>query len=263
MTSWWPWVRLVTALLGIAALARQLVLAIGNALVAETPAAGHLPTIVVNFFSYFTVLSNLIAAATLIAGAVWALRHRRDDRHEPLWLAALFACAATYMIVTGIVYNVLLRSIQIAGISDAWTNEMLHVVVPIVMLADAIFAPRRTPLPWRTVPLTAIFPLVWAIYTLSRANLVTAPSTGTPWWYPYPFLDPHQEGGFAAVAGYIVGIAAVILVVASFVVWAGRRRARSAPAPVPDPESAEQSEDAETAVAESTEEPEEAEEASG
>lgn len=224
MTTWWPFVRLAAAVLGFAALIRQLTLAIGNALRADTEWAGHVPTVVANFFSYFTVLSNLIAAVALIIGAVWMLRHRHDRRPEPLWLSTLFACASTYMIVTGIVYNVLLRHIQIAGISDVWTNETLHVVIPLVMLADVLLAPHRHPLPWSSLWVIAAFPIVWAAYTLLRANLITGPATGNPWWYPYPFLDPHLQGGYAAVVAYIVGIAVVILAVGAGVIWAGRRQ---------------------------------------
>lgn len=228
MTMWWPWVRLAAAALGCAALIRQLVLAVTNARTAGTEAASHLPTVIANFFSYFTVLSNLIAAVALILGAVWMLRHRHDRAPEPIWLSTLFACAATYMIVTGIVYNVLLRSIQIAGISDPWTNEALHVVIPLVMLADVLLAPHRRSLHYRTVAVIAAFPLVWAVYTLVRADHVTAPSTGNPWWYPYPFLDPHLQGGYAVVVVYIIGIAAVILTVGAGVIWVGRRRRAAA-----------------------------------
>ena len=242
MTKWWPYVRLAAAVLGFAALIRQLAIAVGNALSADTEWGSHVPTVVANFFSYFTVLSNLIAAVTLVIGAVWMLRHRRDRRPEPLWLSTLFACASTYMIVTGIVYNVLLRSIPIAGISDVWTNETLHVIIPLVMLADVLLAPHRRALPWSTLWIVAAFPIAWAAYTLLRANLITAPFSGNPWWYPYPFLDPHLQGGYAGVIAYIVGIAAVIIAVGAGVIWAGRRRARArgdhppqnepAPAPV-------------------------------
>ncbi|MEJ1089139.1 Pr6Pr family membrane protein [Microbacterium sp. Mu-80] len=229
MTSWWPYLRLAAAVLGFAALIRQLSLAIGNARSAKTEWASHLPTVVTNFFSYFTVLSNLIAAVTLVIGAVWMLRHRHDRRPEPAWLSTLFACAATYMIVTGIVYNLLLRNIPIAGISDVWTNETLHVIIPLVMLADVLLAPHRRPLSYRAVAVIAAFPIVWAAYTLLRANLITGPATGNPWWYPYPFLDPHLQGGYPVVIAYIAGIAAVILAVGAGVVWVGRRRAASLP----------------------------------
>ena len=228
MTTWWPYFRFAAAALGFAAIARQLTLTLSNAANASTEWGGHLPTLMVNFFSYFTILSNFITAVVLVIGGIWALRTRKSADVEPVWLATLFACISTYMIVTGIVYNLLLRNIPLGGISDVWTNETLHVVIPLVMLADVLFAPRRRALGWSTVFIAAIFPVVWAVYTLIRANFIIGPATGNPWWYPYPFLDPHlTPGGYLGVAGYIVGIAIAIIGVAAFVVWVGRRRSRT------------------------------------
>lgn len=228
MTTWWPYARLIAAALGLTAIVRQLALSIGTALHAETPWGAHLPTVLTNFFSYFTVLSNVSAAIVLIAGAVWALRTRNRTQAEPVWVATALVCVSTYMIVTGLVYNVLLRQYPIAGISDVWTNETLHLILPLFLLADVLFAPRRRALPWGTVGVVAAFPLMWAIYTLLRANSVIAPLIGTPYWYPYPFLNPHiVAGGYLGVAGYVVGIAAVIIAIAAGVVGVGRRRAAS------------------------------------
>lgn len=75
--------------------------------------------------------------------------------------------------------------------------------------------------------IAAIFPMVWVVYTMIRANLIIAPASGNDWWYPYPFLDPRISGGYVGVAAYIVGIAAAIVGVAALVVWVGRRRAGS------------------------------------
>ncbi|CAH0222647.1 Pr6Pr family membrane protein [Microbacterium sp. Bi121] len=227
MTTWWPYVRLAAAVLGLAAIIRQLTLSLGNALSSETAWGGHLPTVIANFFSYFTILSNVLAVIALVIGGLWRLRTRRTAEAEPAWLATLLACASTYMIVTGIVYNLLLRNIPLAGISDVWTNETLHVVIPLVMLADVLFAPRRRALPRGAMLTAVIFPIVWAAYTLIRANFITSPATGNPWWYPYPFLDPHLQGGYLGVIAYILGIAVAIIAVAAFVVWVGRRRGAS------------------------------------
>ena len=233
MTTWWPYVRLAAAALGLAAIVAQLARSIENALAATTEWGQHLPTVAANFLSFFTILSNLLAAIVLIIAAVWALRHRGDDGPEPTWLAVLLVCISTYMIVTGIVYNTLLRGVELPqGVTVPWSNEVLHVVFPLFLLIDVLVAPRRRVLGWRTVAVTAIFPLVWAVYTMIRANLITAPSTGNAWWYPYPFLDPRLvPGGYVGVAGYIVGIAAAIIGVGCFVVWVGRRRGARASVP--------------------------------
>lgn len=232
MTTWWPYLRIAAALLGTAALIRQLAQSVGNAQSSTTEWGSHLPTVVTNFFSYFTVLSNIGAVVTFVIGAVWMLRTRGRNDPEPRWLATLFACVSTYMIVTGIVYNLLLRNIPLDGVSEVWTNESMHVILPLAMLLDVLFAPRRRALPWSTIFIAAIFPLAWAGYTLIRANLITAPLTGNAWWYPYPFLDPHQvPGGYLGVSGYIVGIAIAIIGVAAGVVWVGRARGAKTVAP--------------------------------
>src|SRR5690606_16495561 len=151
------------------------------------------------------------------------------------WLAIALACVATYMIVTGIVYNLLLRGVELPqGTTLGWSNEVLHVVVPLFLLVDVLFAPQRRKLSWSTVGTIAVFPVAWAVYTLLRADLILAPGTGDPFWYPYPFLNPHiTPGGYLGVAGYVVGIAVAILAVGLGVVAVSRRRAASVSAPAP------------------------------
>lgn len=229
MNIWWPYARLAASLLGFAAIIAQLVRTLEVALEATTPWGAHLPTVAVNFFSFFTVLSNLGAAVMLVVAAIWAWTKGKDAAREPRWLAVALACVATYMIVTGIVYNLLLRGIELPqGSTVGWSNEVLHVVFPLFLLADVLLAPKRRALSWGTVLTVAAFPIVWAVYTLVRANLIVSPALGTPYWYPYPFLNPHTTpGGYVGVAGYIVCIAAAILIVGAGVVWVARRRAAS------------------------------------
>jgi hypothetical protein len=224
MNSWWPYVRLASAALTVAAIVAQLTRTLQIALDSETPWGGHLPTVAANFFSFFTIESNIIAAVALTIGGIWALRSRDASTPEPRWLAVLLVCASTYMIVTGIVYNTLLRGIPLPqGGTVPWSNEVLHVVIPVVMLADVLFAPRRRALGWSAVSIAAVFPIAWVVYTLLRADLVISPGTGENWWFPYPFLNWHRIGG-GAVALYVIGIAVAIIGVTALVVWWGRRR---------------------------------------
>lgn len=225
-TRVWDGLRAVAAALALAAIIAQLVRTVGISLESKTEYGRHVGTVVTNFFSFFTIESNLAAAVTLLIGAIWAWTRGRDAVVEPRWFATLLVCVSTYMIVTGIVYNTLLRGIQLLpGATVGWSNEVLHVVIPLFLLADVLFAPRRRALPWSTAWIIVIYPIVWAVYTLLRAPLVVSPATGNPYWYPYPFLDPHQPGGYLAVVAYIVGIAIAIIGVGLLVIWAGRFRA--------------------------------------
>ena len=189
-------------------------------------------TTTVNFFSFFTVLSNVSSVVVLAIAGIRAFVRARQP--EPYWLSVAIACVSTYMVVTGIVYNLLLRGVALPqGTTVPWSNEVLHVVGPVFLLADlfASLATRR--LPWKTIVSILAFPVVWILYTLIRGPLVTNPVTKAPWWYPYPFLDPHVVGGYGGVALYVVGIAVALGAVAALVVAVGRRRAAVEPASVP------------------------------
>lgn len=64
---------------------------------------------VANFFSFFTIESNVLSVLGLAAAAVWSWTHRGTAAHPPLWLTVLLTAATAYMLVTGVVYNTLLR----------------------------------------------------------------------------------------------------------------------------------------------------------
>lgn len=153
----------------------------GEAVVrAPTSEAGHVATVVVNFFGFLTILSNLSAALVLVIAGIRGLRTHRDPSPEPAWLATALMCVSTYMIVTGLVCNLLLRSISIDGVSDVWTNDVLHLVAPLVLLVDVMFAPQWRALPWRALAVAAAFSILWVLYTLIRAEFVVSPQTGEP-----------------------------------------------------------------------------------
>jgi len=218
----WTIARAAMAALTVAAIVAQLVQSVSGAIAAGRDVA----TIVSNFFSFFTILSNAAAAVVLLWAALWFWTRGRDQDAEPRGLATALAAVTTYMIVTGIVYNLLLRGYQLEpGSIVPWSNEVLHLIGPLFLLADLFVGPRRRALAWRSLWAIVAFPLVWVAYTMLRGPQITNPGTGAPFWYPYPFLNPHNDGGWLSVIVYVIGIAGAILAVASFVVWWGRRTA--------------------------------------
>jgi hypothetical protein len=152
------------------------------------------------YFSYFTIDTSLIDVVVLAAGGVIALMRPRDSAaFTSIRLAAL-----CYAIVTGAVYNLLLRSVPPTGYPGLdWPNEVLHVWLPLVLVADWVLATGRARLRWRSVWLVPVFPIAWALYSFGRA----AASGGVI--YPYPFLDPATDG-WAGVIGYVVGLTAAL-----------------------------------------------------
>ena len=229
-SSWatgWSVARAVMAVLVLAAIFRQLGASVGTALAAGRDVA----VTIANFFSFFTILSNLTAAIVLLWAAIWFwTRGRRGADAEPRGLAVALACVSTFMIITGIVYNVLLRNVVLPQGSEPvwWSNEVLHLVGPLFLLADVLVGPLRRALSWRALWVIVAFPILWAAYTMVRGPLTTNPVSGEPYWYPYPFLNPNNPdlqpvSGYAGVMLYVGGIALAFLLVGSFVVWWSRR----------------------------------------
>ena len=165
----------------------------------------------VNFFSFFTILSNALSALLLLVGA-WISFTRPTD---PSWFNLVRACAVTYMATTFVVYNLLLREISLDQATTVpWSNEILHVWAPLYLVADWVLAPGRHPIAWRRLWTIAVFPIAWVVYSLVRGVVVG--------WYPYPFLNPAQEAGYGGVAVYVIAIAAFILLVGAGVLALSR-----------------------------------------
>ncbi|WP_191966685.1 Pr6Pr family membrane protein [Microbacterium testaceum] len=217
--SGWNAARVAIAVLILVAVGAQFSSSVAEAVARDRDVA----TVTANFFSFFTILSNVSSAVVLVLLGVRFFARGRRLEGDPPSLATALAFVSTYMIVTGVVYNLLLRGIPLQPETVPWSNEVMHIWGPLFLLLDVLLGPTRRRLPWSAAFAAAIFPVVWIVYTLLRAPLITNPTTGAPFWYPYPFLDPNT-GGWGSVAVYIVVIAVAIIALAVGVVAIGRAR---------------------------------------
>lgn len=169
-----------------------------------------------NFFSFFTIESNVLAVVSFLLGAALVA----FGRTETPGVTVFRLVAVTYMTVTLVVYNLLLRGIELPqGQTVPWSNEILHVVGPLLLIADWLLAPGRNRLEWRHVRAVVVFPILWAAYTLIRGPFVD--------WYPYPFLNPaNSPNGYLSVAFYVILIAAIMIGVGAAGIWVTRRGER-------------------------------------
>jgi hypothetical protein len=213
--------RVAVAVAVIAAIVAQLNQSVTNWLAAGVT---NLAITFTNFFSFFTIESNVATVVVCLVGAVLLLT--RKGELDPSWFTGLRAAVVTYMVVTGVVYNLLLRGVELPqGTTVPWSNEILHVVAPLWMLLDWLFVSGARPLPWKSIWFIVIFPIVWGIYTLVRGPLTPDEMQGRDYWYPYPFLNPNlSPNGYLSVSFYIILIAVVIGLTAAGVVWVSKRR---------------------------------------
>jgi hypothetical protein len=155
---------------------------------------------VVNFFGYFTNLSNIFASVVFLLGAVSLLQRREPTPGDDLIRGA----AATAMVIVGLVWFTLLRDEDLGALLP-WINIVLHVIMPIAVLADWLYQPPKSTITWRQMGYWLIYPLVYIVYTLLRGALVG--------FYPYPFLNPAKVGGYGVVTLYCIAIFVAFLIV--------------------------------------------------
>lgn len=182
----------------------------------------HIGVTVTNFFSFFTIDSNVGTVLVCLVGAYLLLVGRVPDSG---WFLVARLSIVTYMVVTGVVYNLLLRGIALPqGSTVGWSNEILHVIAPLYMLLDWLFAPGRRRVDAKWIWVVIVFPIVWVIYTLIRGPLTVDEVYGKKVWYPYPFLNPTTSPeGYFTVALYVVLISAIICGTAAGAVWVSKR----------------------------------------
>jgi hypothetical protein len=150
-----------------------------------------------NFFSYFTILSNVFVSIVFIMSAYYVARGRKSSKTDDV----LRGASVLYMAVTGVVYSLLLSGIDV-DLSLPWVNLQLHYIMPIVVVLDWLYQPQGSKLTTRRIIPWLIFPGLYLAYTLIRGLIVG--------WYPYPFLDPAQTGGYGGVVAYAIGILAAL-----------------------------------------------------
>lgn len=170
-----------------------------------------------NLFSYFTVQSNLIAAAVFVLAAIAIVKKKPYGD----WFRYVRGGAVLYMLITGIVYATLLQNNPDANpaLGFDWNNFVLHQLGPIFIIAWWLLWPSAKSISVREAWLWLVFPIAWIFYTLIRASFTN--------WYPYPFLNPEKVGGWGGVALYMIGIAVGFAVLAQLLAWISRERSKN------------------------------------
>ena len=149
----------------------------------------------VDYLSYFTILSNTLVAAILTAAALApSSRAGRFLLSPPVAMAA-----AVYITITALVFHFLLAHLyDLHGWTATYTHLLHYVLPPAYVLFWLVCVPKGTlrlaSVPWMMLP-----PLVYAAWTL-----VHGAATG---FYPYPFVDVAKLGYGAVlvhVAGFVV-----------------------------------------------------------
>jgi hypothetical protein len=173
-----------------------------------------------NFFSFFTIQSNILAAAALALAALV----RREER--TLGFDAARTAATFYIAITGLVFAALLSGLQEQlDTHNAFANSVLHYVIPAAAAVDLLVDPPRHRLGPTVALGWLVYPVAWFAYTLARGAAEN--------WYPYPFVDVAQHGSGRVLVNGIVFLAAFAVGALALARAATWRACREEPVAVP------------------------------
>lgn len=142
-------------------------------LLVKDRSGGELISLTINFFSYFTILSNLLCAVCLTAP-------------KATENAVLRSGVALYISITGAIYVLVLKDLW-APTGLQWVADtLLHYVAPLLFLIDWLVLSRRGALKWHSALAWLGFPFLYAAWTLAHGA-----HTGC---WPYPFMDAGKLG---------------------------------------------------------------------
>lgn len=158
----------------------------------------------INFFSFFTVLTNTLAVVVLSYARV-----SRDSPSKRFFLAPVISSGiAVSILVVGLAYNLLLRHLWQPEGFQFIADELLHDVMPVLFF---IFWWRCVPkgdLRLKHIGGWVIYPLVYFAYALLRGDLLGQ--------YQYPFIDVSTLGYpqvFVNAGGILMGFVLIALAV--------------------------------------------------
>lgn len=203
------WFLLVVAVIGWLAILLQLYLIIANrtASIAET---------VVRFFSFFTILTNLLVAICCSAILSWGKQGIGRSFSKPATLTAI----TLYIVVVGMIYNLILRFQWEPKGLQRIVDELLHSVIPVLFFVYwLLFVPKQT-LAWKHIAPWLVYPVIYCVFILIRGSL-----SG---YYPYPFIAVSTLGYsrvLVNICGLVIMFLAISVVLVSIAKLRGKKTA--------------------------------------
>ncbi|CAL1518992.1 Pr6Pr family membrane protein [Chitinophaga sp. MM2321] len=165
--------------------------------------------IIIQYFSYFTILTNL-----MVAVCCTTLLLRPRSRWGDFFSRQTTRTAITvYIVIVGIIYNLILRFIWEPQGLQRVADELLHLIIPVLFLIYWFLFVPKNKLGWSDCWPWLIYPGIYIVFTFIRGSF-----SG---FYPYPFLDVTKIGFEKALINS-AGIAAVFFAVSMLFIALGK-----------------------------------------
>lgn len=162
----------------------------------------------IRFFSFFTILTNILVA-------VYFTVQSNKLKQNSFWNKPGTLTAITvYILVVGLVYQIVLRPIWDPQGLARLVDELLHSVNPLLVLYFWWRYEHFQELKWSQLPKWLIYPFLYFIWAMTHGLL-----TG---FYPYPFVNLPEIGLVQLSSNFSV-LVSVFLGFSMLLMWLGKK----------------------------------------
>jgi hypothetical protein len=162
------------ACLGWFAVITQFVLMINNRTVS-------IPETLVRFFSFFTILTNIIVAIYFSM-----LVYFKNNNLILIRRSGMLTAITVYIFMVGTVYQVMLRHTWNPEGMQFLVDELLHSIIPVLVILFWALYENKKDLRYSEIPIWAIYPITYLVLVLIRGKISN--------FYPYPFIKVSELG---------------------------------------------------------------------
>ena len=162
------------------------------------------PETIVRFFSFFTILTNILVATYF---SVVAFNRKNDALVNQ---TGTLTAVTLYIVIVGLIYQLILRELWEPQGLQKIVDELLHTAIPSLVLIYWFIYEKKT-VTYKQIPKWLLYPFIYFIYILIRGYF-----SG---FYPYPFVDVSKVGSgkvfnnslmllflFATMAAFLIAI---------------------------------------------------------
>ena len=146
-------------------------------------------------FKYFTMQTNLIVTLWLTLAILW---HNKPETLEKI-LGPLKGASTFYITITFIGFAVLLSLVYQPTGFAAFSNLVLHYIIPIAFIVDWILTETKLRYKWNYLLYWSIYPLCYLVFSFIHGTF-----TGN---YIYFFIDINALG----ILGYVLFVSILII----------------------------------------------------
>nr|WP_297782620.1 Pr6Pr family membrane protein [uncultured Allomuricauda sp.] len=136
----------------------------------------------VRFVSYFTILTNTLVALFFTSRVFGADEKRLKLFHKKATPMAL----TVFIVVVGLVYQLVLRDIWNPTGLQMVVDELLHTIIPAFMYVYWLMFCAKAMVTWKQLAQWLLYPLGYLVFVMVRGHL-----SG---FYPYPFFNVTKLG---------------------------------------------------------------------